>query len=338
MGQPALDGCMNALTGWRAGAATDCGGREANEDRIFADAARGIFLVADGMGGHAGGAEAAEIALGAIRASLAAEETMSTAAIRKAILSANNEIATSAERDPKLAGMACVLTVAVCEGKWLHWGHVGDSRLYCFQDGVARKLTADHSPVGELEDCGDLAEGEAMRHPRRHQVSRDVGRFLRQDDGADYVEAGSLELAPDAAFLLCSDGLSDTLTSREVTAIVMRFDGDADRTAAALVAAAKETGGRDNISAVFVAGSTFSARNTRPAGARERHAVTRERSLRRGWAAGRRQNLGWLLLGILMGILAMLAWGHRDALQNTLHAVTQGHAAAPGGRLERRAR
>src|SRR5260370_39496234 len=120
-----------------------------------------------------------------------------------------------------------------------------------------RKLASDHSPVGEREDRGDLSEQEAMRHPRRHEVFRDVGARRREPGDDEFVEMREFVFKPDAAFLMCSDGLSDEVTSAEMNEIIECYDGDPEKTARELVEAAYRAGGRDNITAVFVARSEF---------------------------------------------------------------------------------
>ena len=106
--------------------------------------------------------------------------------------------------------MACVLTLALVEDDRLTIGHVGDSRLYLVWNGAIRKLTSDHSPVGEREDHAELSEQEAMLHPRRNEVFRDVGSVPREPGDDDFIEIRQCRFKPDAAILLCSDGLSAT--------------------------------------------------------------------------------------------------------------------------------
>jgi serine/threonine protein phosphatase PrpC len=178
---------------------------------------------------------------------------------------------------------------------------VGDSRLYLIWNGSIRKLTSDHSPVGEDEDAGELSELEAMRHPRRNEVFRDVGSRPRAADEPGFVEIRRCRFRPEAAILLCSDGLTDNLTSAEVREIVERFEGregDAARVAAELVEAANARGGADNITVLFVPGPKFrgSAGATRP-----RLATTRaRRTIRRFTSRG-----AFLAYGLLIG---MLVW------------------------------
>ncbi len=281
------------------GAASDCGlVREQNEDRYWVDAERGAFLVVDGIGGQAGGERAAETAVTAIRATVreAGEGTAPAELVSAAIAAANNCIYTQAREHPELAGMACVLTLALVEGGQVTIGHVGDSRLYVIADGAIRKVTSDHSPVGQVEDAGELTEAEAMAHPRRNEVFRDVGSRPRAADEGEFVEVCRCELPGDGAMLLCSDGLSDHLTSRRIQEIAERYDGDATETARLLVEAANEAGGRDNITVVFVAGPAYRGRTgvTRP-----RLGVTRILTRRARWGG----RIAFLVYGILLGML-----------------------------------
>jgi serine/threonine protein phosphatase PrpC len=271
---------MGVTAKWRSGVATDAGRMRAhNEDRSYVDDERGVFLVVDGVGGHPGGEKAAEIALQVIPAELEKARCGVKDRIRQAITEANNEISRLAQRDDAWQGMACVLTLAVVNDDRITVGHVGDSRLYLVWNGALRKLTSDHSPVGEREDRGELTEEEAMVHPRRHEVFRDVGLRLRVPDEDDFIEIREFLFKPDAAILLCSDGLSDQLTSAEMREIIERYEGDPQRTAGELVDAANAAGGPDNITAVFVAGSDFLGSACQEmAEARARHSITRTRA------------------------------------------------------------
>jgi len=124
---------MKMATVWRAGSVTDPGlQRDINEDRVFVDEARGLFMVVDGLGGHAAGETAAETAVNVIEKELRAARLIDEAYIRKAITAANNEIFALSEANPAWRGMACVLTLAVAAGDKFLVGHVGDSRLYLF--------------------------------------------------------------------------------------------------------------------------------------------------------------------------------------------------------------
>lgn len=306
---------MGVTTKWRSGIATDSGRmREENEDRSYVDDDRGIFLVVDGVGGHPGGEKAAETALAVIRAELEKNQADTKEHIRAAITEANNAISTLASTDEAWQGMACVLTLAVLNDDRITVGHVGDSRLYLVWNGTMRKLTSDHSPVGEREDRGELTEEEAMLHPRRHEVFRDVGSRVHQPNDEEFIETREFLFKKDAAFLLCSDGLTDLLTSAEMREIIERYDGDPEKTARELVDAANAAGGLDNITAVFVAGSDFiGSACDAMAESRARHSITRPREDASGEPAalgfeGRLSRLltsrtAFLVYGFLLGIL-----------------------------------
>lgn len=286
-----------------AGAASDTGLlRERNEDRYWMDPDGGVFLVVDGVGGHAAGELAAQTAVDAVRESLTGALGTAEERVRQAIALANDRIFAMAEADEGLRGMACVLTLAVVEGGEVTIGHVGDSRLYLIGNGVMHKLTSDHSPVGEAEDSGELGELEAMRHPRRNEVFRDVGSRRRAAGDPEFIEILRRRFRPDAALLLSSDGLTDHLASAEVREIVERYQGDAAGVVRELVEAANRAGGRDNITVVFVAGPEFKGRAGAAAGImRPRATLTRPR-MRAGILTGR---LAFLTYGML---LAMLVW------------------------------
>lgn len=307
---------------WRSGAASDPGRMRAeNQDRAYADDDLGIFLVVDGLGGHAAGEKAAETAVDAIREAMSKRDSNLRDQIRRAITAANNRIFEEASGNETWRGMACVLTLAaIADGKVMV-GHVGDSRLYLTWNGAIRKLTSDHSPVGEREDAGELTEAEAMAHPRRHEVFRDVGSRRREPDEEDFIELKEFLLKPDAAIVLCSDGLSDLLTSAEILEVIERYDGDPMRVAHELVDAANAAGGNDNITAIFLAGSEFLG-NSSPAAAeaRARNAITKAREGVVGDLSGQRRpgvlsgiaralttRIAFLVYGFVLGIALALA-------------------------------
>jgi serine/threonine protein phosphatase PrpC len=273
--------------------------RDRNEDRYWMDAERGVFLVVDGVGGQAAGERAAETAVVAIRGVLAKDAAgTAESRVREAIAAANNRIFSEAQQHPEFSGMACVLTLALVRGDRVTIGHVGDSRLYLIGGGAIRKVTNDHSPVGQIEDAGELSEEEAMAHPRRNEVFRDVGSCRRFPDDSDFVEICECALHGDEALLLCSDGLSDHLTSRRIREIAERYAGNPQLAARQLVEAANQAGGRDNITVVFAAGPEFRGRKeaTRP-----RLGQTRIRvRVQGGMWFGR---LAFLCYGLLIGML-----------------------------------
>lgn len=233
--------------------------RTNNEDLPIIDAARGIFGVIDGVGGEAGGEVAAATAQDVIMQRLARPVGTPADRVREAIAIANNEIFRRAQDDHVLNGMACVITLALVADGRITAGHVGDTRLYKIRHDGIRKLTRDHSPVGEREDAGELGEVDAMRHPRRNEVFRDVGSTYRDKDEYEFVDIIEEPLERDSAILVCSDGLSDMLTASAIAHIVRQHAGDPARAVEALVAAANDAGGKDNVTAVYAEGPLFAS-------------------------------------------------------------------------------
>jgi serine/threonine protein phosphatase PrpC len=234
--------------------------REKNEDRYELDPQAAFMLVVDGIGGSAAGEVAAGLAADAIRRRMRIPDAPAEARVRDAIVLANQRILERSTLDPALKGMACVLTLALVSDDALVVGHVGDSRLYKLTAGGISKLTHDHSPIGDREDRGELTEVEAMRHPRRNEVFRDVGGQPHEAADPDFIELLTTSLEPDAAVLLCSDGLSDMVTSVEIQRIVRKDAGDPAAVVGALIDAANAAGGKDNVTVVYVQGPDFSDR------------------------------------------------------------------------------
>ena len=248
---------MAVRTRLRHAAATDPGRRSNNEDRFFADLELGAYGVVDGVGGHAAGERAAEVAVDVIRERLSRPVGTPEERLREAIALANNEIYRLSRTRADWHGMACVLTVALVEDDVVTVGHVGDSRLYLLHAGEVRKMTHDHSPVGEREDRGELTEAEAMRHARRNEIYRDVGTEERVPDDPQFIEIVRFPMPADGALLLCSDGLTDLVSSSEIRAGVDRYAPDLNRAVRALIEAANRAGGKDNITVILVSGQSL---------------------------------------------------------------------------------
>jgi serine/threonine protein phosphatase PrpC len=260
----------------RAAAGSDPGSqREVNEDRLHCDLSRGIFAVIDGVGGQAAGGRAADIALMSIRTRLERETGTVIDRVTEAITIANNEVLRAGVSRPEWRGMACVLTIVVVEDGRAIVGHVGDTRLYKVTGGGITKITRDHSPVGEREDAQQLSELEAMRHPRRNEVYRDVGSEEHDPSDLDFIDIYETSFEPDAALLLCSDGLTDAVASPRIRQTVAELAGQPERVVDALIDAANAAGGKDNITVVYVEGERFAEarRSTVPAKPRRRAPV-----------------------------------------------------------------
>jgi len=264
-----------------------------NEDRIFIDPERGVYLVLDGLGGHAAGERAARIAEEIISMRLARQTGTTVKRVREAFALASTEIFEAASEDNQLAGMACVATLAVIEDDKVTVGHVGDSRLYLLEPGSMRKVTHDHSPVGEREDAGELSEDAAMLHPRRNEVYRDLGSAPHGPDDPDFVEIQQFDLPHSSALMLCSDGLTDQVPAEKIRSVIEQHAGDPESGVLALIKAANEAGGKDNVSAILVETPEYGAISERSP------AATRPRSMPR-WR--------WFLAGVitaavLLGVL-----------------------------------
>ncbi len=249
---------MNVKTDLLYAGLSDTGrARRENEDRIHMDAESGLFLVADGLGGHAAGERAAETAVDMIVARLERKTGTPEDRMREAIAVANNEIHTLAEQHDEWKGMACVVTAALIEEGQVTVGHVGDSRMYVLEGGGIRKVTRDHSPVGELEDSGQLSEAAAMAHPRRNEVFRDLGSEPHSPDDDEFIEVLRFPFRPDTALLICSDGLTDQVPSERIRRTVEMNAHDPAKAARMLVQAANEAGGKDNVSVILVEGREY---------------------------------------------------------------------------------
>ncbi|MEP7310632.1 MAG: protein phosphatase 2C domain-containing protein, partial [Acidobacteriota bacterium] len=307
---------MQTISRLTAAGGTDPGlRREVNEDRFHVDVTRGLLVLIDGIGGQQAGGKAADVALSMLRARLERETGPVADRIREAITIANNEIHRVASLRPELAGMACVLTVAVVSDEIATIGHVGDTRLYKLRGDRIEKVTRDHSPVGEREDANEISEIEAMRHQRRNQVYRDVGSEPHEPMDPDFIDLVQVPFEPDAALLLCSDGLTDLVESATINNVVTQLAGRPHDVVHALIQAANDAGGKDNVTVIYVEGELFAANRARScAAAAAGHTATQFGSYQRpasidGQArrASPRQPLTRSQRGVRLALVALLA-------------------------------
>lgn len=237
-------------------AGTDVGRqRDENEDSFVFDAEHGFFLVVDGMGGHDQGKVAAKIAAETIQTGIRKIENSAAIRIRDSIVLANNAVLEYAVKNS--LQMGCVLTTLLIEKSYATIGHVGDTRLYKIRHGNINKLTTDHSFVGKLEEAGDLSEKRLMEHPRRNEVTRCVGIEEKSFEDEDFVDFFQTNFECDAAFLLCSDGLSDLLTATQILEIIECNCKDPQEIVTKLIEQANNLGGKDNITVIFIGGMDF---------------------------------------------------------------------------------
>ena len=235
----------------RAGGASDVGRvRTVNEDRLLISDR--VFAVADGMGGHAAGEVAAQLALETLEIAVG----RSTGDLVDAVKVANQAVLQRAERDPSTRGMGttlCALALvdsdpeaAAGDTQLVAVVNVGDSRGYLFQGGELLQLTEDHSLVEEMVREGKLSPEEAHSHPSRNIVTRSIG-----NDADVNVDVWEISVRAGDRFLLCSDGLFNELDDDQIAAVLRRLD-DPEDAAKELVRLAAEAGGRDNITVVLV--------------------------------------------------------------------------------------
>jgi PPM family protein phosphatase len=227
------------------GAATAVGQREDNQDRYLASAP--VFAVADGMGGHVGGAAAAEAVVEALR-SLTSKETTTVTEIRLALQRADGEIRAFRGPDKAGAGTTVAGVALVDEGDGPQWAvfHVGDSRVYRWHEGKLELCTKDHSVVQELIDAGYISDQSAATHPQRHIITRALGVGPRPEP--DVV---LFAVMPGTRYLACSDGLTGELGDEQIAEQVAA-SRDPSVTATSLVAEAVTVGARDNVTVTLV--------------------------------------------------------------------------------------
>jgi protein phosphatase len=216
--------------------------RDANEDNWVI--APPFYVVADGMGGAKAGEVASRLAAEAFMRGAADSGTPEQVLERRA-QDANKAIFDLAEKDESHRGMGTTLTAALVSGDEVSIGHVGDSRAYRLRGDELEQLTHDHSLVAELERSGQITREAAEVHPQRSIITRALGPepSVEVDTHTHRAQAGDV-------YLLCSDGLTGMISDRDVTAI-LRGAGDLESAADALVLAANQSGGKDNITVVL---------------------------------------------------------------------------------------
>ncbi len=221
-----------------------------NEDASLVDLDRGLFAVADGVGGQPAGDVAARLAIERLPALIdratGRDGSDIGTAIAGAIVDLSEQVKSEAEAAPELHGMATTLVMALVDGNVAHVAHVGDSRGYLAHDGSMQRLTDDHSLAAELVQKGVITAEEASAHPFSHSITQAVGLM-----NAPNPTVRAVELVAGDRLLLCSDGLTDMVTDDEIAAILLA-DAEPDATCEALIEAANAAGGRDNVTVVVV--------------------------------------------------------------------------------------
>jgi len=245
------------VSGLRVGAATDVGQvRDHNEDAYLASEA--LVIVADGIGGHAAGEVASQLAVGVIEEHFMKHKNPQ--GLVKALENANNEVVKSSAENPSQAGMGTTATVlAVTSARrdalTLTLSQVGDSRCYYFGNDALTQVTEDHTVTAERVRRGELTEEEASTDRQRHMLTRALGipQVLE-------VDQWSIKVAQGDRFVVCSDGLCNEVSDQEIAG-VLRSLPDPQEAAEELVRLAREHGGRDNITVVVAEADASSQLN-----------------------------------------------------------------------------
>jgi PPM family protein phosphatase len=252
-------------------AAVDPGrARSNNEDSVAFDEGVALAVLADGMGGYNAGEVASNMATSFIHTELGrwlreASIQASDAEVRRAmdicVDNANRAIFNAANSNPQYAGMGTTLVVAVFREMRLLVGHVGDSRAYRLRSGRLQQISRDHSLLQEQIDAGLITPEQAAFSANKNLVTRAVGV-----EDTVLLETHQHEVQPGDLYLMCSDGLSDMLDDTAITQLLQAHDS-LEAASQALISAANDAGGKDNISVILAratGGATVSARSWWP--------------------------------------------------------------------------
>ena len=231
---------------------TDIGRRRSvNQDSVYCcDTPIGplpnLYIVADGMGGHAAGDFASQYAIKLVR-EMVEESTIENpvSLLKRAMLYASNEVYKAAEKDKDKNGMGTTMVAAVISNGKLFVGNIGDSRLYIINDNI-RQITMDHSLVEELIRNGQLDRKKGRNHPEKNIITRAMGS--RDEAMPDFFE---VDVKSGDRILLCSDGLSNMVADDEIRDIVSETD-DINKAVDELISRANYYGGNDNVSALVI--------------------------------------------------------------------------------------
>jgi len=236
--------------------------RKGNEDALFLNPEQRLYVVADGMGGHAAGEVASRVAVDAINEFVTLtggneeitwpfglDESISYEGnrLKTAIRHANRKVLEATRESAEYEGMATTVAAVLVDGDTAHIAHVGDSRIYLWSREGISLLTSDHSWVNEQIQSGVISPEQARSHPLRNVVTRALGG--RSDL---VVDIQARRMGPGEVLLLCSDGLTTMIGDEDIASILDEAEGDVARAAGALVDEANERGGEDNITVVLL--------------------------------------------------------------------------------------
>jgi protein phosphatase len=244
-------------------AITDVGRkRKGNEDSVFVNPEQNLFVVADGMGGHAAGEVASRLAVDAINDFIeltggddeitwpfGLDDSMSYDGnrLKTAVRFANKKVLETTKERSEYEGMATTVAAVLLEGDAANLAHVGDSRVYLLREGELSQLTSDHSWINEQIQSGVISADQARSHPLRNVVTRALGG---KPDLLVDMQVHPME--PGDVLLLCSDGLTTMLPDDEIAHLMRENEEDVGLAARALVDGANARGGEDNITVLLL--------------------------------------------------------------------------------------
>lgn len=273
------------------GSRTDIGCiREQNEDSLVVKAP--LFVVADGMGGHAAGEVASEIAVNTLAE--CAPPHADAEALGRAVEQANRDIINAAIAGEGREGMGTTCTAAMLEGDRLVIAQVGDSRAYLLQSGKLTQITRDHSLMANMIDAGQITPEEARVHPNRSVITRALG-----NDPDTVPDLYQINVKDGDRLLICSDGLTSMIEDGEIQAVMNRIS-DPQQCASTLVDGAIAAGGLDNVTVIVVNVATHAGEGFRGIALRTKLTVA-------------------LVLMLLVGIVALAVWGGNSYLHNSAY-------------------
>ena len=222
--------------------------RGANEDSYICEPPH-LFVVADGMGGHAAGDIASKLAATTVSRYVQenAEANNYEELLKQAINQANTSIYQLSQSKEDFNGMGTTVTAVYVDGDTIYWGHVGDSRIYLLRDKEFSQLTNDHSLVWELVQSGNITKEEAHIHPKRNMLTRAVGTscLIKIDTGVIVWESGDI-------LLMCTDGLTNMVSEQDIYNLIKNRQSNFESIANQLVIQAKDAGGFDNITTILL--------------------------------------------------------------------------------------
>lgn len=304
---------------------TDTGrDRSNNEDTFIAQPTKdGRYIIAcviDGVGGYSGGEVAAALTREVILVQLDQPKGDLLAMLTNSFQQANQKIIEQKTKAQQYESMACVATLTLIDvsNNEFYYVHVGDTRLYLLRDGSLIKISHDQSFVGYLEEAGRISEQEAMKHPKRNEINKALGFDADMAKDGQYIETGRSPFLPGDRLLVCSDGLTDMVTTTEISRVLTNT-ATLQAQCQELIDLANTKGGLDNITVVITANDKEPAKYdaTRPASNRkvkeapaEAKANEQETSFASSEEQADRKKSGannWLVISLGLLTLAFLA-------------------------------